>query len=87
MRQALRVFSIMLCFRLGVLLLFSPWLYLWTSTFFVHHNAWIRDLARNDYLRGAVSGLGLADIGLGAYETGSYRRRRRRIEAVPRITI
>jgi len=86
MRQALTVFYIMLCFTMGVLLLFSPWLPVWTSNFFVHHYAWVQGLAHNDYLRGAVSGLGLADVGLGVFETGSYRRRGRKIQAAPHAT-
>jgi ABC-type spermidine/putrescine transport system permease subunit I len=87
MTRALAVFYIMLCFSMGVVLLFSPWLPSWMGNFFVHHYAWVKELARNDYVRGAVSGLGLADLGLGAYETGVYRRRARKGEAMPHITI
>ncbi|HEV2379727.1 MAG TPA: hypothetical protein VG206_08000 [Terriglobia bacterium] len=86
MRQALTVFYIMLCFTMGLLLLFSPWLPVWTSNFFVYHYAWVQGLAHNDYLRGAVSGLGLADVGLGALETALYRRKGRKIQAVPHTT-
>jgi len=86
MRRALTVFYIMLCFTMGVLLLFSPWMSIWTNNFFAHHYGWVRDLARNDYLRGAASGLGLADIGLAAYETGRYRRRSRELHTIPHIT-
>jgi len=87
MRPALAVFYIMLCFTMGILLLFSPWLSLWTDNFFAHHYAWVKELARNDYFRGAVSGLGLADIGLGAYETGLCRRRSRKFESEPRLSL
>jgi hypothetical protein len=87
MRQALAVFYIMLCFTMGVLLLFSPWASLWTSNFFVYHYAWLKELVRNDYIRGAVSGLGLADIGLGAYEIALYRRRNRELDAMPHVVI
>lgn len=87
MRQALTIFYIMLCFTMGVLLLFSPWLSLWTDNFFAHHYAWVREFAHSDYLRGAVSGLGLADVGLGAYETGLYRRRPRKFESAARLSL
>jgi hypothetical protein len=86
MKQALSVFYIMLCFTMGVLLLFSPWLPVWTGNFFAHHYPWVGGFVGNNYLRGAVSGLGLADIGLGAYETGLYRRRNRRPDTMPHIT-
>jgi len=87
MRQALAVFYIMLCFTMGVLLLFAPWIPAWTNNFFVHHYAWVNELAHNDYVRGAVSGLGLADIGLGASEIAVYRRRTRKLETMPHITV
>jgi hypothetical protein len=86
MRQALTVFYIMLCFTMGVLLLFSPWLPVWTSNFFVYHYVWVRELAHNGYIRGMVSGLGLGDIGLGAYEIGAYRRRNRKLVVSPYST-
>jgi hypothetical protein len=87
MRQAFTVFYIMLCFTMGVLLLFAPWTTLWTDNLFLHHYTWVKDVARNDYFRGAVSGLGLADFGLGVCETALYRRRSRNVEAIPNITL
>jgi hypothetical protein len=80
------VFYIALCFSMGVLLLFSPWLSVWTGNFFAHHYDWVGEFVHNDYVRGAVSGLGLADIGLGAYEMGLYRRRNRKPDTVPHTT-
>jgi hypothetical protein len=72
--RALTVFYIMLCFAMGLVLVFAPWFVSWTSNFFAYHYLWVDALARNDYLRGGVSGIGLADIGLGAYEAGRFRR-------------
>ena len=70
--QSARMLYILLCFTMGLVLLVAPWIPAWTSNYFVEHFAWVEGLARNDYVRGAVSGLGLADIGLGVY---AIRRR------------
>ena len=82
LRRMFAVFYIMACFAMGFMLLFYPWLSLWTSNFFVRHYSWIGALARNGYFRGAISGVGLADIGLAAYETGRLRRHTREFESV-----
>ena len=82
--RAFNIVYILLCFEVGLLLFFFPWLSSWTGNFFVHHHPWISAVARNDYVRGAVSGIGLADIGLGVYESWRYRRRPRALAALPR---
>lgn len=56
-----------LYFVIGVALLYIPWVPLWTSNYFVLHYAWVSVIVQNDYFRGAISGVGLADIWL-AYE-------------------
>ena len=65
--QSSSVLYILLCLTLGLVLFLSPWLPPWTNNYVVQHFAWVESLARNDYVRGAVSGLGLADLGLGTY--------------------
>ncbi|MGH9353708.1 MAG: hypothetical protein ACRD2G_16370 [Terriglobia bacterium] len=52
---------------IGVALLYTPWVPLWTNNFFVVHYTWVAVIAQNDYVRGAISGVGLADVWL-AYE-------------------
>lgn len=54
-------------FVIGVALLYIPWIPLWTNNYFVLHYAWVSVIIQNDYFRGAISGVGLADIWL-AYE-------------------
>ncbi|HEV2498461.1 MAG TPA: hypothetical protein VGY31_02625 [Terriglobia bacterium] len=56
-----------LYFVIGVALLYIPWVPLWTNNYFVLHYAWVSVIVQNDYFRGAISGVGLADIWL-AYE-------------------
>ncbi|HUI41326.1 MAG TPA: hypothetical protein VL523_05100 [Terriglobia bacterium] len=72
--QSARVLYILLCLTMGLVLLVTPWIPPWTNNYFVAHYTWIETLARNDYVRGAVSGLGLADLGLGVNAMLSRRR-------------
>jgi hypothetical protein len=67
MMQSAKVLYIMLCLTMGLVLLITPWMPPWTNNYFVEHYAWVERLADSDYVRGAVSGLGLADLGLGLY--------------------
>ena len=82
--RALVVVYIVLCFEMGLLLLLFPWFSAWTANYFVHQYPWVEAAARNYYVRGAVSGVGLADIGLGVYETWRYRQRSRALMPVTR---
>ncbi len=84
--RALTVVYIVLCFEMGLLLLVFPWLPPWTANYFVHQYSWIEAAARNYYARGAVSGIGLADIGLGVYETWRYRQQSRALTAISRVS-
>lgn len=84
--RALTVLYIMLCFGVGLVLLLAPWLPNWSGNFFVQHYLWIDILAHNDYLRGGISGIGLADLGLGAYETRRFQQRPRTSENASHVS-
>ena len=84
--RVLTVFYIILCFAMGFVLLWIPWLPSWTTNFFTQHYLWLDVLARNNYVRGAVSGIGLADVGLGLYETRRFGRPSRAVDASSRIS-
>lgn len=74
--RLLVIFYVLLCFEMGLLIFFFPWTPFWTRNFFVIHYPWLAAVARNDFLRGAVSGTGLADVWLGIYEIAHRRRGR-----------
>ena len=74
MNRALAILYIVFCFEMGVLLLVLPWLSIWHKNFFVENYFWVSTLARGYYLRGLVSGIGLADIWLGCFELWRLRR-------------
>ncbi len=74
MHRALTILYIVFCFEMGVLLLVLPWVDLWSKNYFVGHYPLVSGFALNYFVRGAVSGIGLADIGLALYEVWRFRR-------------
>jgi len=68
MSRLFAIAYIVFCFELGVLVFVFPWLSIWTRNYFVGHSAVMSALAHNYFLRGGVSGLGLADIWLACFE-------------------
>jgi hypothetical protein len=72
--RLLTVLYILLCFLMGLMLLLSPWLLPWGDNYFFLRYAWVQTIAGNYYVRGAISGIGLADIALGVWETTRYVR-------------
>jgi hypothetical protein len=68
MRRLLTILYIVICSELGIFLFILPWTLLWGKNYFIDRYPLVSDIARNYFLRGAVSGLGLADIWLAVYE-------------------
>ena len=59
---------------MGVFLFVLPWLSVWSRNFFVGHYPLVSTIALHYFVRGAVSGLGLADIWLAIYEMWRLRQ-------------
>ncbi len=74
MSRVLTILYIVFCFEMGVFLLLFPWVKFWNENFFVNHYPWVSSIAKNYFLRGAISGIGLADIILAGYELWRARR-------------
>jgi hypothetical protein len=64
---------IFFCFELGFFLIVFPWSQYWENNLFLFYVPAIRELVLNNYFRGAVSGLGIVDIGLGLWEATHFR--------------
>ena len=75
MNRAVAILYIFFSFELGCFLFVLPWMGLWEKNFFVNHYPWVSTLAGNYFVRGGVSGIGLADIWLAVYEALRLRRR------------
>ena len=56
--------AIVFCLELGLFLVVLPWTPLWEYNYFLLRFPAAAAWLLNDFLRGAVSGLGLIDIGL-----------------------
>ena len=74
MSRVLKIIYILFCLEMGAFLFVLPWIPLWGKNFFVSQYPWVSTIALNYFVRGAVSGIGLADIWLGIYETWRLRR-------------
>ena len=77
MRRLLTIIYIVLCSELGIFLFILPWTSFWGKNYFTDHYPLISAISRNYFLRGAVSGLGLADIWLAVYEIWRFLHRSR----------
>ena len=74
MGRLMTILYIVFCFELGVFLFIFPWSMLWSKNYFLDHLPLVATVARNYFVRGAVSGIGLADIWLAIYEMWRFRR-------------
>lgn len=74
MSRVLTILYIAVCFEMGVFLLVLPWVSLWNRNFFLDHYPWVASIARNYFVRGGISGIGLADVILAVYELWRLRR-------------
>lgn len=63
---------ILFCFELGVFLLVLPWTSFWEQNYFLYRYPALSAWVRNYYLRGAISGLGLLDIGLAVWYASHF---------------
>jgi len=66
MNRLLRVLLILVCFEMGALLLFIPWLNSWESNYFLTRYPALIPVLLHPAIRGAISGLGVLNILLAA---------------------
>lgn len=64
---------IFFCFELGFFLIVFPWSQYWENNLFLLYVPAIREIVINNYFRGAVSGLGIVDVGLGLWEVMHFK--------------
>jgi hypothetical protein len=72
MNRLLAVAFILFCFEIGLFLVFVPWSQLWEHNVLLAYSFHLRGLFLNNFVRGAVSGLGLVDLALGLSELGRF---------------
>lgn len=74
MNRLLAVAFILFCFEIGLFLVFVPWSQLWEHNVLLAYSLHLRGLLLNNFVRGAVSGLGLVDLVLGLSELSRFWR-------------
>ncbi len=72
--KALFVIYVLYCLEVGIFLLVYPWMRLWDQNFLLQYSSLLRVVLLNDFFRGAVSGLGIANLILGAWEVAHFQR-------------
>src|SRR4051812_20616857 len=72
--KATALLFIVFCLEVGVVLLVLPWSEYWDNNFFATWTPQLRTWWDNSYVRGAVSGLGIANIFISFTELFRLRR-------------
>ena len=72
--KTLFVIYVLYCLEVGIFLLVYPWMRLWDQNFLLQYSSYFRVVLLNDFFRGAVSGLGIANLILGAWEVAHFQR-------------
>jgi hypothetical protein len=74
--RLLNIVYIIYCFEVGIFLVLLPWFHVWENNALIHRYPLLKAITMSGYIRGAVTGLGLANILLGIKELLSIRQRR-----------
>ena len=71
--------------EVGLVLMLVPWSSFWTRNYFAITFPVLQDVLSNNYVRGAVSGLGLVNLLIGFEELASVLWARRTMQAMETI--
>jgi hypothetical protein len=63
-----RLLQIVFFFEVGFVLAIVPWSTYWDRNYFADTLPWLRIIVTNDFVRGAVSGLGVVNLAVGMTE-------------------
>lgn len=69
-----RIVVILFYLELGLFLVILPWSSFWERNYFLYRFPVLTPWLLNHYLRGAITGVGLADIVLGIWQALHFRR-------------
>ena len=79
--KALFFLYVLYCFEVGVFLLIFPWSNVWDQNSLLGYYPDLKLIILNNFFRGAVSGLGLANLLLGFWEVSRFNRYFRKARA------
>lgn len=66
---------VLYCFEVGLFLIVFPWMDFWEHNLVLVHYPVLRLLFLNNFFRGAVTGLGIANLILGGWDIALFFRR------------
>ncbi len=72
-RRTKLVIFVGFCVELGMIMTVLPWTQLWTDNNLLLGYPSLHLLARQNFLRGLISGIGLIDIWMGIWEAAKYK--------------
>ena len=64
---------VLYCFEVGLFLTVFPWMEFWEENALLFNYPFLRPVFLNYFFRGAVTGLGLANIILGVWEIAHFK--------------
>jgi hypothetical protein len=67
------VVFVVFCIELGLFIAVLPWISVWNQNSFVLTHPGLRDFIGNNFVRGAISGIGILDLWIGIWEAVHYR--------------
>ena len=76
MARLLRVVYILFCFQVGIFLLVFPWIRILEGHSLLVQYPALRTVMMNNFVRGAVSGLGVVNVVIGSMEVLGFGRGR-----------
>ena len=79
LNKVLFVIYVLYCFEVGIFLIVFPWVRLWEQNLLLGYHPFLQVLFLNNFFRGAVSGLGIANVILGAFEVARFQRYFRKV--------
>lgn len=65
---------ILFCLEVGLFLVLLPWSSLWERNYFLYRYPGLAPWFLSHYVRGAISGLGFADLVLGFWHASHFRQ-------------
>ena len=72
-RRIFLTIFILFCLEIGIILTVAPWTSFWLNNSLIVSYPQVREILGYSFVRGLISGLGLADIWLAVAEVVQYR--------------
>jgi hypothetical protein len=72
--RILKILYIIYSIEVGIFLIWLPWMSFWETNYLTNLFPQIRQIISNPYFKGAVLGLGIANIMIGIHEVVYFRK-------------